>query len=149
MHKKSIEALDKLKVTEAESDSQGDSILGSQSSKSIKVSKYDSRRNNCSSPAKSIASSSESSSMPASPAKPNETFSTDLRRNSIAALRAKAIEHSAKVLQDSLQGITSNSEHSNLSSTSIYSLDRPTSNPNFSQSSLPYPFSNPTSRHIY
>jgi OAR domain len=148
MHKKSTEALDKLKVTKTEGDSQDDP--GSQSSGSVKNTKFESRQMNCSSPTKSIASSSDSSSLSASPIKPScDAFNQDLRSNSIATLRAKAIEHSAKVLQDSLQGVGSISGHSNLSSIPIYSLERPTSNPNLSQTPLPYSFLSPATRSIY
>lgn len=171
MHKKSIEAADKLR----DSDSGGESSAPSPSSSSpgprkdegncarwraIKrittlllsaESKASGRqelpeRVNCSSPSKSVVTS------PSSPMSPSlikcDSLNGDLRSNSIASLRAKAMEHSAKVLQSSGQTLPTIDHHLNYQnngSLHLYSIDRQSVASNYSSASIPYSFPGPRS----
>ncbi|XP_074593285.1 uncharacterized protein LOC141849022 isoform X2 [Brevipalpus obovatus] len=158
MHKKSIEAADKLRETDTEGESRDASSPNCSSpglskdgrDSSLKNCRQDShpqvQRQNCLSPCKSITSASPTS--PLSPSKKCDTFSSDLRSNSIAALRAKAIEHSAKVLQ-SLPNPSSETHliNPNNHSLHMYNIDRQGVGNYTSSSSLPYSFTG--SRPIY
>ncbi|RWS24223.1 visual system homeobox 2-like protein, partial [Leptotrombidium deliense] len=127
MHKKSIEAADKLKDVESEGDSRD--VL-SEASHESKSSKAANALIDPQSPGKSESSSSpvsNASTTATSPIKCNSSSKEDLRSHSIAALRAKAVEHSAKVLQATLQPVNDNQNP-------VFTLDRQ------SAASVSYPF---------